>query len=126
MSRFGQPSDRPLAVLWVDGSNVKMVASPPEAATGVLAVTGAVFSDGFAVFPNEHLSLACDELDRCGFLWAVDRRFTFRSWADFMFAGLNPSLHRRVYDSLVEVLRDSDPAARVVLELAWRTFGKQS
>jgi hypothetical protein len=121
MSRFAEPSDRPLAVLWVDGEEVRMVASPADAVTGILASTGAVFRDGFAVFGFEHLEQVCSELDRGGVLWAVDRRFAPRSWAEMLFLSLPEDLHPHIYHALKPVLEAADADHDAVLELAWRT-----
>lgn len=126
MSRFTEPSYRPLAVLWLDDSVVRMVAVPADAVTGVLASTGAEFQDGFAVFPSDHLEDACAELDRSGVLWAVDRRLVPRSWAEVMLSGLSEDLRRPVYEALRPVLRERDSEAAAVLELAWQLFGGDS
>lgn len=110
-----------LALLWVDGEEVRLAAVPPLAATSVLTVADAVFKDGFVCFGVDRLEPVCEELDRLGFLWAADRRFASRTWADHLFEGIDPRLHARVHDALASVLtaEDGDLGSWAVLELAW-------
>jgi hypothetical protein len=110
-----------LAVLWLDELEVRLAAVPLPALTSVLAIADAVFQDGFVCFSPERLDAVCDELDRLGFLWAVDRRFAARTWADHLFDGIGAHLHQRVHDALDALLGavDGDPISRAVLQLAW-------
>ncbi len=110
-----------LAVLWLDEREVRLVAVPFSAVTSVLTIADAVFRDGFVCFAPDRLDAVCDELDRLGFLWAVDRRFAARTWADHLFDGIDTHLHRPVHDALSAVLgtEDGDPISRAVLQMAW-------
>ena len=110
-----------LAVLWRDELEVRLAAVPFHALTSVLAIADAVFRDGFACFSPDRLDAVCDELDRLGFLWAVDRRFIARTWADHLFDGIGTQLHQQVHDALDAILEgdDGDPISRAVLQLAW-------
>jgi hypothetical protein len=111
-----------VCVLWVDGDQVRMFLSHRDPSLAAALAADGSEEGGEIVFPVARLEEVCSELDRAGFVWAVDRRFAPRTWAERLFDEVPRHLWEDVLEALRPVLAspDGDRTSWLLLLFAWQ------